>query len=76
MRQGTHVGKGGGGSPDQLMVNVDGESREQQQEVLAQHALWHDTRDRSNTRFQEVHLWLDTTVRVCMCEDVHVSVRF
>ena len=51
-------------SPDQLMVNVDGESGQQQQEVLTQHALWHDTRDRSNTRLQEVHLWLDTTMRV------------
>ena len=68
------VRKAGGGSLDQLMINVDGKSRQQQQEVLAQHALWHDTRDRSNTCFQEVHLWLDTTVRVCMCEGVHVRV--
>ena len=55
------------------MVNVDGESGQQQQEVLAQHALWHDTRDRSNTRLQEVHLWLDTTMGVRMHEGVYVS---
>ena len=58
-------------SPDQLMVNVDSESGQQQQEVLTQHALWHDTRDCSNTCLQEVHLWLDTTMRrVCTCEGV------
>ena len=46
------------------MVSCDSSNRE----VLTQH----DTRGHTNMRVQEVHLWLDTTIRMCMHEGVHV----